>query len=206
MTGLVLREIARWVRGIGAPLAAVAAVVVTPTLLREPVAMLLGIVPDRAVSMTWMAAVAGAMAWLLIAGVCAATQPANDARASERLQELRERSAMPQHALVFVTEVLWTSPAGQRLAAVDARTGEVREIWLAQRTAARGAFALLVGTVEERRLIDHMNACEVAAARRQEQVSDARRRVHGARSAKLARRVERNAASEVVRAAEEWLS
>ncbi|PVU84427.1 hypothetical protein DDP54_00850 (plasmid) [Cellulomonas sp. WB94] len=206
MVRLVLREIARWVRGIAAPLAVVAAGVVTPTLLREPVAMLLDIVPDRAVSMTWMAAVVAAIAWLLTAGVRAATQPAKDTRASERLQELRERSAMPQHSLVFVTEVLWTSPAGQRLAAVDARTGEVREIWLAERTAARGAFALLVGTVEERRLIDHMGAREVAAARRHEQVSDARRCVHGARSANLARRVERKAASEVVRAAETLLS
>lgn len=206
MIRLVLREIARWVRGIGAPLTVVAAVVVTPTLLREPVAMLLGIAPDRAVSMTWMAAVTGTMAWLLIAGVRAACQPAKDARASERLQDLRERSAVSQRALVFVRDVLWTSPAGQRLAAVDARTGEVREIWLAEGTVRRSAFAILGGAFDERQLIDHMDAHEVAAARRHEQVIEARRRVHGARSVKLARRIQRRAAADVVRAAEELLS
>ena len=206
MMRLVLREVARWVRGIGAPLIAVAAVVATPTLLREPVAMLLGIVPDRAVSMTWTAAVAGAIAWLLIAGVRAACQPAKDARASERLQDLRERSLMSQRALVFVTDVLWTSPAGQRFVAVDARTGDVREIWLAERTVGRGTFALLGGTVDERQLIDHIDAHEVAAARRHEQVNEARRRVRTARSAKLARCVERRAADDVVQAAKELLN
>jgi hypothetical protein len=206
MIRLVLREIARWVRRVGAPLTVLATVVVTPNLLREPVAVLLGIVPDRAVSMRWTAAVAGAMAWLLIAGVRAARQPAKDARASERLQYLRERSAVSQRALVFVTDVLWTSPAGQRFAAVDARTGDALEIWLAERTVGRGEFALLGGTVDECQLIDRIDAHEVAAARRHEQVSEAHRRVHFARSAQLARRIERSAAADVVRAAEQLLS
>lgn len=202
MPRLVLTEVVRWVRAVGLPLIAVAAVVVTPSLLPEAVALLLRLVPDRAVSIAWIVTVAGAIAWLVSAGVRSAMQPAKDARASDRLQELRAQSALPDHALVFVIGVLWTSPAGQRITAVDARTGGIREIWLAERTVEPGAFVLLCRAGDQSHLVDDLNAGEVASARRHECVVEARRRAHRVRGTRLARRVERAAEAEVVRAAE----
>jgi len=70
--------------------------------------------------------------------------------------------------------------------------------WVARdREAREGTAGLSTGDIVE---------LKVAAARRHEGVTQARRRVHGARSARLARRHEQRAGAEVVRAAEELLS
>ena len=148
------------------------------------------------------AAVAGALAWLAAACVGAALQPARDARASERLQRLRDRSAIPHHALVFVMEVLWTSPAGQRIVAVDVRSGDTREIWLAERTLEPGTFALLISRGDSWRIVDFADPRQVVASRHHERAIEAHQRARSARAAKRTHRREREAAAEVVRAAE----
>lgn len=205
MTRLVLREIGRWVRAIGAPLTVLAAAVVGPSLVPGAARMLLRLIPEQAVSNAWISTLAAALMWLIAEGVRAALQPSKDACHAEHLQQLRERSALPQHSLVCVLEVLWTSTAGQRIVAVDARTGEVRDTWLAECALQPGTFALLAGAVARRRVVDHVDPNAVAAGRRYEQVREARQRVQVARAARLTHRNERRQAHEVVRAAEEFL-
>jgi len=123
-----------------------------------------------------MAAVIVAVTRLTVAGVGAALQPTRDVRAAEHLRGLRDRSALPHHTLVCVLEVLWTSRAGQRVAVVDPRTGEIRELWYAERATEPGTFALLASADRTWSLIDQVEPSDMAAAHRYEQLIEARHR------------------------------
>jgi len=205
MTRLVLHEAARWVRATGAPLAVLAIVVVTPHLVPNAADRVLRLIPDRALSVAWLGACAAALAWLLTACVRAAIQPASDERAAEQLQGLRDRAQRPGHVLVCVLEARWCSPAGQLMTAVDARTGEVRELWLSETPLPVGAFALVVGRTDVATLVDCIHPRELAGARRAERIAAVRRTAEAAEAARISSRYERNAAAEVVRAAERLL-
>lgn len=205
MTSLVLREVARWVRAVGASLAVLAIVVFAPSLLPDALGKLLRLVPDRALLVTWMAGAATSLAWLITAAVRAALQPAKDARAAQRLQGLRDQARRPDHTLVCVLETRWRSPAGQLVTAVDARTGEIHELWLSETALPVGAFALVAGRAEGATLVDCMHPPELASARRAERIARIRRAANAAEDARIAARHERSAAAEVVHAAERLL-
>ena len=174
MTRLVLDEVARWVRAVGAPLAVVAIVVVTPHLLPEAAGTVLRLVPDSALSVAWLAAGAAALAWLLTACVRAAIQPAHDRRAFEHLQDMRDRAGLPDHTLLCILRVVWISPAGEHATAVDVRTGATLDLWLAESDLAPGSYALvrLVGGIWL--VLDIAAPRIVTAARRRDRLAACR--------------------------------
>src|SRR5665647_272943 len=196
MTRLVLREVARWGRAVGAPLVVLAIVTFGPAL--SPFGSV-WLVPDRALSIGWLAAVIAALSWLSTSAIRAALQPVRDRRAAEYLQRLRDRAAGPNARLLCVERSLWQSPAGQRLVAADVQIGTVFEVWLGESALPTGAFAL-VTTARESTLVDWISPGDVAAARRAERSEAARHRARVAQATSLAASRERKAAADVVRA------
>jgi len=192
MTRLILREVARWVRAVGTPLA-VLAIVVAPSLLPFGNVRL---VPDRALSVGWLAAVIAALIWVLTAAVRAALQPARDRHAFQHLQDLRVRSGLPDHSLLCVLRRVWSTPAGERVSAVDVRTGAVVDLWLTESDLAKGSYALVSFRGATGVLIGAASPTVVLAAQRQ---ADRGHPGHG--QAKAGRR-ERHAAARVIRTAE----
>jgi len=205
MTRLVLREVARWLRAVGAPLAVLAIVVVTPSLMPDAAGEALRLVPDRTLSIAWIAALVASLVWLLTAGLRAALQPAHDRRAAEHLQSLRDGAARNDARLLCVERPLWQSLAGQRIVATDVQDGRALEVWLSEAALPAGAFALVAMDRERGTLVDWISPRDLAAARRAERVEATRRQVRAAQAANLAARRERKAAANVVRAAEALL-
>jgi len=205
MTRLVLRELPRWVRAVGAPLAALAIVVVTPHLVPDAAGTVLRLAPDSALSAAWMAALVASLVWVLTAGLRAALQPTHDRRAAVHLQSLREGAARHDARLLCVERPLWQSLAGQRVVASDVRDGRALEVWLSEAALPAGAFALVAMDREPGTLVDWISPRDLAAARRAERVEATRRRVRATQAADLAARRERKAAAAVVRAAEALL-
>jgi len=205
MTRLFLRELPRWVRAVGAPLAVLAIVGVTPSLLPDAVGEVLRLPSDRPLSVAWMATVVATLAWVLTVGVRAALQPAHDRRSAEHLQSLRDGAARNDARLLCVERALWQSLAGQRIVATDVQDGRALEVWLSEAALPAGAFALVVMDRERGTLVDWISPRDLAAARRAERVEATRRRVRATQAANLAARRERKAAADVVRAAEELL-
>lgn len=206
MTSLVLREVARWVRAIGASLAVLAIVVVTPSLLPPEAGPVLRLVPDRALSIAWMAAVVATLMWLLVAGARTVFRPAHDRRAAQHLQSLRDRAARNNAHLLCIERPILQSLAGQRIVASDVQVGKVIEIWLSEAALPAGAFALVALDRGPGTLVDWIPPSELAAARRAERAEATRRQARETQVAKLAARRERKAAADVVRAAEKLLA
>ena len=202
MTRLVLREVARWLRAVGAPLAVLAIVVVTPSLMPDAAVTVLRLVPDSALSVAWMAALVASLVWVLTAGLCAALQPAHDRRAAEHLQSLRDGAAGSSAHLLCVEQPLWHSLAGQRVMATNVQDGRPIEVWLSEAALPSGAFVLVAMDGSIGTLLDWISPSDLAGARRAERDQSARRRIRDARSAKRAGRIERKAAADVVHAAE----
>lgn len=202
MTMLVLREIARWGRAVGVPLVVLAVVTLgLPVLTLGTVRF----VPADTLFIGWLAAVAAAMTWLLVAALRAALQPARDSRAAEHLQNLRGGAAGDHAHLLCIEQNIGRSPAGQRAVVSDVHDGTTVDVWLSEAALPNGAFALVVLNSGSGRLVDWMGPAEVAAARRAEQRQSLRQRVKETRAAKLAARHARASAAEVVRAAEALL-
>lgn len=141
MTRLILREVARWGRALGAPFAVLAImVVVTPALLPPEIRRL---VAERVLSLGWLASLIAAVAWLATSVIRAALQPARDRRAFGRLQDLRVLSGLPDHTLLCVLRAVWSTVAGERVNAVDVRTGAVVDLWLTESSLPCGSYVLV---------------------------------------------------------------
>lgn len=205
MTRLVLREVARWVRAVGAPLAVLTVVALTPGVVPDAAGGFPPLLPGRALWAAWVAAGAPALAWLLVAIRRTALQPARDRRAAQRLQGLRQGAAHHDGHLLCVERPLWQSRAGQRVLASDVQVGKVLEIWLSEAALPSGAFALVAMDREPATLVDWIPPSEVAAARRAEHVEAARRRARAAQATQQAARHDCKATADVVRAAEALL-
>lgn len=198
MTRLVLREVARWARAVALPAVAVVALVVLQAIAPR----LIG-APPRALVPAWTAALGASGLWLAISIARAAIEPHRDQRAAQHLQDLRVRAGLPDHELLCVLRVLWDSPAGQLVAAVDVRRGTTREVWLSESPVAAGAYALVAFRHGAATLLDTATATAVLAAKRHE-ARDAPRRTDLVGSDHPTRR-DRRAAVEVIRAAEALL-
>lgn len=202
MSRLILREVARWGRAAGAPLAVFAAVSLGPSVLAPGTVPL---VPAGAHFIGWLAAGSAALAWLLMAAVRAALRPARDKRAAEHLQGLRDGAAEAHAHLLCIERDLARSPAGQRVVVSDVREGTTGEFWLSEAALPAGAFALVVLNRGPGRLVDWMGPAEVAAARRAERRQALREQLQKTRTAKLAARRAADAPADVVREAEALL-
>ena len=198
MTRLVLREVARWARAVALPAVAVVALVVLQTFAPR----LIG-APPRVLVLAWAAALGTSALWLAVSIARAAIQPYRDRRAAQHLQDLRVRAGLPDHELLCVLRVLWGSPAGQLVAAVNVRTGTTVEVWLSESRVADGAYALVAFRHGAGTLLDTATATAVLAAKRHES-RRAPRRTDPGDSAHATRR-DRRAAAEVIRAAEALL-
>jgi hypothetical protein len=193
MTRLILREVTRWGRAVGAPLVVLTIVTFGPAL--SPFGSV-WLVPDRALSIGWLAAVIAALTWLLTSAVRAALQPARDHQASEHLRDLRVRSGLPDHALLCVLHTSWSTPAGDRVKAVDVRTCALVDLWLTESGLGDGSYALVKFRRGEGVLVDAVPPGVVSAAQRHAQRDGPERP-----SARPGRR-ERRAAARVIRGAE----
>lgn len=196
MTRRVAREVARWARAVVLPAAALTAAV-TLHLVATQVATAL---PARAAWVVWRAALGASAAWLVVSIARAALQPRRDRRAAEHLQDMRVRAGLPDHALLCILRALWSTPAGERVSAVDVRTGVTQELWLAESSLAPGAYALASFGWGAAWLIDVATPTEVLTAGRH----DSRSGRDGTTTQCRARATfrERRAAADVVRAAE----
>lgn len=199
MTRLILREIARWGRAVGAPLAALTIVAFGPALLTSGTVRL---VPAGPFFTGWLATVAVALTWLLMASVRATLQLARDNQAAQHLQTLRDGATAEHAHLLCIERTLGRSPAGQRVVVSDVRDGTTADAWMSEADLPNGAFALVILGRGVGRLVDWMGPAEVTAARRAERDQVARQRIRDARSANRAGRIERKVAADVVRAAE----
>lgn len=202
MSRLILREVARWGRAAGAPLAVFAAVTLGPSVLATGTVRL---APASAPFIGWLAAGSAALAWLLMAAVRAALQPARDKRAAEHLQELRDGAAEAHARLLCIERNLAHSPAGQRVMVSDVHDGTTVDVWLSEAALPEGAFALVMLKRGAGRLVDWISPDDVAAARRAERDEAVRQRIQAVRAQKRAALYERKAAADVVRAAEALL-
>ena len=198
MTRLVLREVARWARAVAVPAVSLAALVA----LQATAPRLIGAAP-RALQLAWTAALGAAALWLAISIARAARVPHRDRRAAQHLQDLRVRAGLPDHELLCVLRVLWDSPAGQLVAAVDVRSGTTREVWLSESHVAVGAYALVAFRHGAGTLLDTATPTAVVAAKRHES-RHAPKGTHPEADAQASRR-DRRAAAEVIRAAEALL-
>lgn len=189
MTRLVLHEATRWVRALAFPLVGLTVVV----LLNQPGGVLQSARPISHARTVWAVALAAALVWLAIAVLRAALQPRRDRHAAEHLQDMRVRACLPDHALVCILRVLWTSPAGERVAAADVRTGAVIDIWLAEARIEPRSYALVRFDRGAGVLLDNTDPAAVAAARRHDtRHSAAPRRLRLSRmAAKVVREAER---------------
>lgn len=194
MTRLVVHEAARWVRALAFAAVGLAVVV----RLHQPVGKLQSALPISHARTVWAVALAAAIVWLATAALRAALQPRRDRRAAEHLQDMRVRARLPDHALLCILRVLWASPAGERVEAVDVRTGAVHAFWLAEARVAPGSYALVGVKRGARRLLESADSVVVLAAQRHEERSrlgaDPR---HGVLAAR-----DRRAAADVIHGAE----
>lgn len=198
MNRLVLREVARWARAVTLPAVSLGALVVLQTTGPR----LIG-APPRAMQLAWTAALGASAVWLAISIARAALEPHRDRRAAQHLQDLRVRAGLPDHELLCVLRVLWDSPAGQLVAAVDVRRGTTREVWLSESHVAVGAYTLSAFRHGAGTLLDTATATAVLGAKRHE-ARVATRHTHPV-GGSLANRRDRSAAAEVIRAAEALL-
>jgi hypothetical protein len=148
-----------------------------------------------ALSVGWLAAVLAALVWLVTSATRAALQPARDRRAFERVQDLRVLSGLADHALLCVLRTVWSTAAGERVNAVDIRTGAAADFWLAESSLADGSYALVKFAGGTCVLVDAVPPGEVVAAQRH-------RRRDGESRRDRPPRLERRAVASVVRAAE----
>lgn len=102
MTRLVLNELARWVRAIGALSASFALITLVPNLLPAEERGVAQSAGGEVLSVVWVTACGTRLAPLASDDIRAALQPAHDRRAFERLQDLRIRSGLPDHALMCI--------------------------------------------------------------------------------------------------------
>lgn len=196
MTRWVLTEVARWTRAVILPAVVIAAVVAArPALAELPSAP-----PSAAMSMAWSVVLIAATTWLVAAVVRVARLPGNDRRAAEHLQDMRVRAGLPDHALLCVLSILWDSPAGQRVAAVNVQTGSAFELWLAESGAPPGAYVLVCFRRGAGSLLDTATALSVLAAKRHDSRSASKSRTLDRAAGAVSR--DRRAEGEVVRAAE----
>jgi hypothetical protein len=151
----------------------------------------------------WRGVVVMTASWLAYAIVLAALQPRRDERAAARVQDMRVRAGLPDHALLCILGTIWTSPAGQRVAAVDVRTGAVREVWLAESGLASGTYTLVSFRRGVAVMLDSATPTTVIHAKRHQQRVDPRQRA--TRRSPTTTRREGRAAAAVVHEAEALL-
>ncbi len=192
VTRLILRGVARWTRALVAPVLVLVVVVGVPVLLPPEARRLLG---ERALSLVWLAAVIAALLWLATSATRAAVRPAGDRRAFVRLQDLRVRSRLPDHALLCILRTGWSTPAGERADAVDVRTGAFVDLWLTESSLPGGSYALVKSVGGMYVLLDAVPPSLVVAAQRHS------RRVSVPRHERAGRQ-QRRAAARVIRTAE----
>ena len=199
MTTLVVREGARWARAVVLPGAALALVVAMHGAAKSVDASL----PVTHAAAVWLGAAAASAVWLAGAIARAALQPRRDERAAAHLQDMRVRAGLPDHALLCILNTAWTSPAGNRVAAVDVCTGAVCEVWLAEFGLAPGTYALVSFGPGVAVILDAATPTTVIETKRHEQRVDPRKRPTSRQGTRTRR--ERRAAAEVVRGAEALL-
>lgn len=102
----------------------------------------MGVLTELVVTLWSVAGLAG-FAWLVVAIVRAARQPALDAEAADHLQSLRDRAIIDRHDLVEIHHTRWATQAGQHAVAVNICTGAVGDVWLPEVHLPDGSFALL---------------------------------------------------------------
>lgn len=161
------------------------------------------VLPATYAAAMWLGVVAVAAAWLAGAIILAALQPRRDERAAEHLQDMRVRAGLPDHALLCILDTVWISPAGQRVAAVDVRTGDVCEVWLAESGLAPGTYALVSFRRGVAVMLDSATPTTLIDAKRHQQRVDSRR--PATRRSRTTTRREGRAAAGVVREAEALL-
>lgn len=159
--------------------------------------------PATHAAAVWLGVVVMAACWLAYTVVLAALQPRRDERAAQRVQDLRVRAGLPDHALLCILDTVWTSPAGQRVAAVDVRTGVVREVWLAESGLAPGTYTLVSFRRGVAVMLDSATPTTVIDAKRHQQRVDPRRRA--TRRLRTTTRREGRAVAGIVREAEALL-
>lgn len=81
--------------------------------------------------------------WLVLAISVAAHKTKRDARAHQRLQQLRAAAQETGRALVYVQTEVWSSGAGQHVVVVNIATGHRYGLWLPEVQLQKGAFALV---------------------------------------------------------------
>lgn len=123
------------------------------------------------------AAFAAAAVWLVTAVCLAATRPLRDRRASQRLQHLRDDAIGPNHALVHVRTIVWSSAAGQQAVVVNVATGVLHRVWIPEVTVPIGAFVVLERIHDGARVVDMLHARVVESAHRHEARAPATRGV-----------------------------
>ena len=194
----VVREVILWARSVALPLGVLVAIVFGPAALPAATALVRELLTDEVAAAAWTSAAVAALAWLVVAVTRAATRPRRDQRAAEHVQDLRVRAGLPGHALLCVLQVQWTSPAGQRVVAVDVRTGETRDLWLIESDLGPGTYALVRAHAGVSSLLDTATPGVLAAARSHGGL------LVGSADARGTRRA-RRAGAEVVEAAESLL-
>lgn len=151
----------------------------------------------------WRWGVVLTASWLACAIVLAALQLGRDERAAEHVQDMRVRAGLPDHALLCILGTIWTSPAGQRVAAVDVRTGVVCQVWLAESGLAPGTYTLVSFRRGVAVMLDSATPTTVIDAKRHQQQVDPRKRA--TRRSRTTTRREGRAAAGVVHEAEALL-
>lgn len=199
MTSTVVREGARWARAVALPATAFAVVVAAHGTAESVNASF----PATHAVAVWLGVAAASAVWLAGAIVRAALEPRRDRRSAAHLQDMRVRAGIPDHALLCILDTVWTSPAGQRVAAVDVRTGAVCEVWLAESGLAPGTYALVSFRRGAAVMLDSATPGTVIGAQRHQQRVNPRE-LPTLRSGTRTRR-ERRAVAEVVRGAETLL-
>ncbi|MCV2393275.1 hypothetical protein OEB99_03045 [Actinotalea sp. M2MS4P-6] len=199
MTTFVVREGTRWARAVVLP----AAILALVAAMRGAAKSIDASLPPTHAAAVWQGPVVVAAVWLAAAIVRTALQPGRDRRAAEHLQDMRVRTALPDHALLCILNTAWTSPAGQRVAAVDVRTGAVCEVWLAESGMAAGTYVLVSLRQGAAVALDSATPPMVLDAQRHEQRIDLRKR--GTRRSGAQARLEHRRAAGVVRGAEALL-
>lgn len=194
MNKLVVHEVIRWSRALALPVGVFAAIVLGPAALPAATALVRDLLTDDVAAEVWSCAAVAVLAWLVVA----ATRPRRDQRAAEHLQDLRVRAGLPDHALLCVLQVLWTSPAGQRVVAVDVRTGDTRDFWLTESNLGPGTYALIRSRAGVGGLVDIATPAVIAAACSHDRL------LAGPAESRTTRRV-RRAGADVVNAAESLL-